>query len=149
VRIGDGEEIHLRGPMLLRAYRDGVDPKDAEGWLPTGDAGSFDDERLSVHGRIGDVIITGGENVWPVAVERVLATHPEVVEVLVAGERDAEWGQRVIATVVPRDLAAPPSLDELRDHAKEWLPAYAAPKAVSFVDELPRTASGKTRRPTG
>jgi o-succinylbenzoate---CoA ligase len=149
VRIGADEEIAVRGPMLLRAYRTGVDPKDSDGWLSTGDAGSFDDGRLSVHGRIGDLIITGGENVWPVSVERVLASHAEVAEVLVAGEPDAEWGQRVIAIVVPRDPSAPPSLDDLREHTKQWLPAYAAPKALMFVRELPRAASGKVRRPTG
>ena len=70
--------------MVLRGYRDGTDPKDADGWLPTNDAGEWaDDGRLVVHGRRGDLIITGGENVWPTAVERVLATHPAVAEVAV------------------------------------------------------------------
>ena len=95
--------------MLLRAYRDGDDPKDDDGWLPTGDAGSFEDGRLSVHGRVGDLIITGGENVWPVAVERVLRTHPGVAEVLVVGRADPEWGQRVVAIVVPTDPSAAPA----------------------------------------
>ncbi|HEX7444024.1 MAG TPA: AMP-binding protein, partial [Acidimicrobiales bacterium] len=73
VQIVDGE-IQVRGPMVLRAYRDGTVPTDAEGWLPTNDAGEWDDEgRLVVHGRRGDLIITGGEKVWPTAVEQVLS----------------------------------------------------------------------------
>jgi o-succinylbenzoate---CoA ligase len=146
VRVVDGE-IHVRGPMLLRSYRDGHDPKDDDAWLPTGDAGSFADNRLTVHGRIGDLIISGGENVWPAAVERVLATHPGVAEVLVVGRPDPEWGQRVVAIVVARDAAALPSLDELRGHTKAALPAYAAPNDLELVDALPRSTSGKARRP--
>ena len=145
IRIVDGQ-IHVRGPMLLRTYRNGDDPKDDDGWLPTGDAGSFTDGRLTVHGRIGDLIITGGENVWPAAVERVLATHPAVAEVVVVGRPDPEWGQRVVAIVVPRDSTAPPTLDDLRAHVREVLPRYAAPRALELVDALPRTSSGKPLR---
>ena len=77
VRIDDDGEILLRGPMLLRAYRDGSMPLAAEGWLPTGDLGAFDDDgRLVVHGRSGELIITGGENVWPQRVEQVLLDAP-------------------------------------------------------------------------
>jgi len=146
IRIVDGE-IQVRGPMLLRAYRSGEDPKDADGWLPTGDAGSFEGGRLTVQGRLGDLIITGGENVWPVAVERALSTHPGVAEVLVVGRPDPEWGQQVVAVVVPRDPASPPTLAELRDHTKATLPAYAAPKQLDLVGTLPRTVGGKLRRP--
>src|SRR3546814_9739653 len=74
--------------MLLRSYRDGFDPKDGDGWLPTGDLGELVGGRLHVHGRRGDMIITGGENVWPTPVERVLATHPAVREVAVVGRPD-------------------------------------------------------------
>lgn len=145
VRV-DAGEIHLRGPMLLRAYRDGTDPKDADGWLATGDLGDLRDGVLQVHGRRGDLIITGGENVWPAAVERVLSEHPAVAEVAVVGRPDPEWGQRVVAVVVPTDATAPPSLDELRPWVKQTLPAYAAPTAVELVRHLPRTQSGKVRR---
>lgn len=147
VRVADDGEIHLRGPMLLRAYRDGTDPKDGDGWLPTGDLGELGpDGHLHVHGRRGDLIITGGENVWPTAVERALVTHPAVAEVAVVGRPDPEWGQRVVAVVVPRDPTAPPTLAELRDHAKATLPAFAAPTVLELVSALPRTASGKVRR---
>ncbi len=143
----DGE-IHVRGPMLLRTYRSGGDPKDGDGWYATGDVGVLEDGRLTVHGRRGDLIITGGENVWPAAVERALATHPAVAEVVVGGRPDPEWGQRVVAVVVPADPGEPPTLEALRAHAKEALPAVAAPRELELVEDLPRTASGKARRPT-
>jgi o-succinylbenzoate---CoA ligase len=141
---GDGQ-IRLRGPILLRAYRDGTSPLDAGGWLATGDAGHLDDGgRLHVDGRLSDLIITGGENVWPAAVERVLLTHPAVAECAVAGRPDPEWGERVVAWVIADD---PPSLDELRDHVKQVLPPWCAPRELVVVDDLPRTASGKVRAP--
>ncbi len=145
VRVEDGELL-LRGPMLLRCYRDGTDPRRADGWFPTGDLGEVVDGRIRVHGRRGDLIITGGENVWPAAVERALAGAPGVAEVAVVGRPDPEWGQRVVAVVVPADPTDPPSLDALRGHVKAALPAYAAPTVVELVDQLPRTASGKVRR---
>ena len=119
VTLGDGSfgsrgEILVRGPMLVRAYRDGHDPKLAGGWLPTGDGGSIDrDGRLVVHGRMSEVIVTGAEKVWPVVVEHVLAGHPEVAEVAVWKRPDPEWGERVVAWVVPVDPFAPPAGDEL------------------------------------
>jgi len=139
-------EIAVRGPMLLRCYRDGTDPKDADGWFHTGDAGSMDGGRLRVAGRLDDVIITGGENVWPDTVEAVLGTLPSVGEVAVVGRDDDEWGQRVVAVVVPADPAAPPTLDELRSTVKEQLGAWAAPRELELAEALPRTALGKIRR---
>src|SRR5262249_6897567 len=91
----DGE-ILLRCPMMLRAYRDGTSPVDANGWLHTNDLGRWlDDGRLHVDGRRGDLIITGGENVWPTVVESAISDHPLVAEVAVAGEPDEEWGERI------------------------------------------------------
>jgi o-succinylbenzoate---CoA ligase len=147
VRVVDGQ-VEVRGPMLLRCYRDGTDPKDAEGWFRTGDAGAWDPaaRRLRVFGRVGDMIVTGGENVWPVAVERALAAHPQVREVAVVGRPDPEWGQRVVAVVVPTDPAEPPTLAALRDAAKAELPAYAAPRDLVLAEALPRTALGKVAR---
>lgn len=145
VRIVDGE-IHVRGPMLLRCYRDGTDPKDAQGWLPTNDLGALSpDGLLSVAGRRGDLIITGGENVWPDVVERCLATHPMVADVAVRGEPDAEWGERVVAYVVPA-TGEHPHLEQLRAHVRESLPAFCAPRDVVLVSLIPRTTLGKVRR---
>ena len=145
VRVVDGE-IHLRGPMLLRCYRDGSDPFLDQGWFPTGDLGRLtEDGRLVVDGRRGDLIITGGENVWPDPVERILARHPMVAEVGVAGLPDPEWGQVVTAFVVPAGDTAP-GLDELREAVRSELPAYCAPRSVVIVSELPRTTLGKLKR---
>jgi O-succinylbenzoic acid--CoA ligase len=143
VRSVDGE-LHVRGPMLLRTYRDGIDPKDGDGWLPTGDAGEVVDGRVVVHGRIGDVIVTGGEKVWPDPVEAVLRDLRGIADVAVAGAPDPEWGHRVVAYVVPD--GEPPSLDALRDAVKAVLPVWCAPKQVVLVDAVPRTALGKVQR---
>jgi O-succinylbenzoic acid--CoA ligase len=140
--------IAVRGPMLLRCYRDGHDPKDGYGWFDTGDIGSIDDTTGHVHvaGRAGELIITGGENVWPDAVEAVLRADASVADVAVVGRADREWGQRVVAIVVPADVGAPPTLDALRAVVKEQLGSWAAPRELEFVDAIPRTAIGKIRR---
>ena len=143
LRIAAGE-VHVRGDMLFRCYRDGTSPL-VDGWFATGDAGHLSaDSELVVEGRIDELIITGGENVWPQAVESVLAAHPAVRDVAVAGRPDAEWGEAVVAYVVAGD--DPPSLDELRDHVKASLPAYNAPRLLVLVDEVPRTGLGKIVR---
>ena len=147
VRIEADGEILLRGPMLLRGYRDGTSPLDADGWLHTGDLGRWlDDGRLHVDGRRGDLIITGGENVWPDAVEAVLQHVPGVAEVAVAGLPDPEWGQRVVAWVVPNDRSEPPALEALRTAVRDSLPAFCAPKELVLAESLPRTALGKVQR---
>ncbi len=139
-------EIHVRGPMLLRAYRDGTQPLAADGWFSTGDLGRWlSDGRVHVEGRRGDLIITGGENVWPEAAERALASHPGVAEVMVRGVRDDEWGQVVEAVIVPTPGAVPTLID-LRDHVKESHPAFIAPRRLALVAVLPRTSLGKPRR---
>ena len=141
------DEVQLRCPMLLRCYRDGTDPRTADGWFATGDAGNVaDDGRLSVFGRVDDMITSGAEKVWPVAVERILSQLASVAEVAVVGRLDPEWGQAVTAVVVPADPASPPSVDELRDAAKSQLPAYCAPRAIELVEALPKTPLGKTQR---
>jgi O-succinylbenzoic acid--CoA ligase len=141
------QEIRLRGPMLLRAYRDGSAALDRAGWFATGDAGQLAaDGRLSVEGRLRDLIITGGENVWPAPVEAALRLHPAVAEVAVAGRSDPEWGQRVVAWVVPTDPSSPPALADLRAVVAERVAPYAAPRQLVMVDRLPTTAIGKVRR---
>jgi len=147
VRTVEGE-VHVRGPMLLRAYRDGTDPKDGDGWLATGDGGVWDPVagRLRVSGRLADVIVTGGEKVWPAAVERLLAADPAVAEVAVFGRDDPTWGQRVVARVVPSDPAAPPTLDHLRTVVRTTLPVWAAPHELELARSLPHTALGKIQR---
>ena len=140
--------IELRSPTMLRCYRDGADPFDAQGWFRTGDLGSIDPRTglLTVHGRSDDLIISGGEKVWPGPVEDVLSSDPRVREVAIVGRPDPEWGQRVVAVVVPEDVSNPPRLDGLRWLVRERLPAASAPKELELVDSLPRTALGKIRR---
>ena len=152
LRIGDGSlgaegEVLVGGPMLLRTYRDGSLPFLEGGWLPTGDAGTLDPEGvLSVFGRMAEVVVTGAEKVWPVSVENVIARHPGIAEVGVWKRPDIEWGERVVAWVVPVDPASVPSLDELRSTVSEQLAPWAAPKELVVVKALPRTPSGKVRR---
>ena len=148
VRIDGDGGISLSGPTLLRCYRDGTDPRGADGWYRTGDIGEVDTHTglLTVQGRADDMIITGGENVWPDAVERLLVDVPGVAEVAVVGRPDPEWGQVVTAVVVPSDPGAPPALDALRAAVKDHLPAWCAPRAVELATALPRTAIGKVRR---
>ena len=98
-------------------------------------------------GRLDDLINTGGEKVWPAEVEAALQDAPGVTEVAIAGRPDPEWGQRVVAYVVPADPTAPPSLEALRDHVARSLPRHMAPRELVLVAEgLPRTASGKVHR---
>lgn len=149
VRIGRDGAVLLRAPTLLRCYRDGTDPRDPDGWLDTGDAGWIDgDGLLHVDGRRGEVIVTGGEKVWPDPVERVLRGVPGVADVAVVGRPDPEWGQAVTAVVVPVQPSSPPTLDALRAAVKEApdLVPWAAPKALELRTALPRTALGKVRR---
>ena len=143
--------IQLRGPTLMLGYRfDGEGTAAAfteDGWLRTFDAGLLDPEgRLRVLGRLDDLIKTGGERVWPDEVEHALRDHAKVADAAVAGRLDPEWGQRVVAYVVPADPASPPTLQELRDHVSITLPRHKAPRELVLVPELPRTASGKVRR---
>jgi O-succinylbenzoic acid--CoA ligase len=150
--IGDGVrgaegEVLVRGPMLLRAYRDGTDPRTDDGWFPTGDAGQFgEDGALVVLGRMAEVIVTGAEKVWPATVEDVVASHPAVAEVAVWKRPDPVWGERVVAWVVPVAGAGPPRLDELRELVADRVARWAAPRELVVVDELPRTPGGKVTR---
>ena len=113
-------------------------------WFVTGDLGHLDASgRLVVRGRADDVINTGGFKVVPGEVEEALRTCPGVSDVAVVGQPDPEWGERVIAVVVPADPADPPGLDLLRLHVQRRLPRYAAPSRVVLVDAVPLLPSGK------
>jgi o-succinylbenzoate---CoA ligase len=148
--IAGGGEITLRGPMVLRRYR--RDPSATHsalrgGWLHTADLGRIrPDGRLQVLGRRDDLVITGGVSVHPAEVEAVLARHPGVADVAVGPAPDPEWGQRLVAYVVPLDRLLPPTLAGLRAFARERLAAAKAPRELVLMDTLPRTASGKILR---
>jgi O-succinylbenzoic acid--CoA ligase len=139
LRIQDGE-ILVQGPTVAPGC------SDEEGWLHTGDLGRIDEDGfLYVEDRLGDVIVTGGENVIPAEVEEVLLRHPEVADAAAVGRADAEWQEAVTAVVVLRDHAEV-SAEELRDHCADALAGYKVPKRIEFATELPRTASGKLIR---
>jgi O-succinylbenzoic acid--CoA ligase len=147
VRVTD-DGIELAGPTLALGYR--LDPAATaasfvDGWFRTRDAGSLDDGRLTVHGRLDDVVISGGVNVAPTAVEAALREHPDVADAVVFGRPDPEWGQRVVAAVVAA-AGATPSLEVLRPWVAERLGAPAAPRALRVVAAFPLLHTGKPDR---
>jgi O-succinylbenzoic acid--CoA ligase len=150
VRLGADGRVQVRGPVLMAGYRLRPD-LDAEvfadGWFITSDVGELDDAgRLIVTGRADDIVITGGENVAASQVAAVLAAHPDLAEVEVTGVADSEWGQRLVAVVVPRSTGVVPSLAALRDWCGGQLSAAARPRGLLVVDEIPKLGSGKPDR---
>jgi long-chain acyl-CoA synthetase len=140
-------EVWLRGPNVMAGYFDRPEETaaalTADGWLRTGDGGYLDDDGyLFLTDRIKDMIVSGGENVYPVEVEEALAHHPDVADVAVIGVPDERWGETVKAMVVVRPGSAP-TADDLVAFARERLAGYKLPRSIEFVDALPRTPSGK------
>jgi len=147
VRLGDGDEVQLKGGQVFSGYwHNEQATKDAftDGWLRTGDIGQIDDNgSLAIRGRIKELIISGGFNVYPREVEMVLEQHPAVAEAAVVGMPSEQWGEEVTAYVVKRGAADP---EELIAFARERLATYKCPRAVRFIDALPRNAMGKVDR---
>jgi fatty-acyl-CoA synthase len=140
-------EICVRGPNVTRGYwnnpqatRDAID---ADGWFRTGDVGYRDEDGFYyVCDRVKDMIITGGENVYPAEVESVLYEHPSIAEVAVIGAPDEKWGETVVAVAAlkpGREL----TLEELQAFAAERLARYKIPRALQLVTALPRNPTGK------
>jgi o-succinylbenzoate---CoA ligase len=151
VRADESGELLVRGPTLMRGYRFDSAATAAAfapgGWLRTGDGGSVAaDGTVRVSGRLADVIVSGGEKIWPAEVEAALAGHENVAAVVVSASPDREWGQRVVARVVPRRRSAPPTLEALRVYAGERIARHKLPRELLIVDHLDRTALGKIRR---
>ena len=146
---GEIGEVLVRGPQVMAGYyrnRSATARTIRDGWLHTGDLGFVDDESdLFLVQRRSDLIVTGGENVYPAEVEAVLRGHPAVAEACVVGVADGEWGQRVAAAVQLRPGGA---VEEaaLLAFCRERLAGYKVPRQVRFVEELPQTASGKIER---
>jgi len=139
-------EIVYRGPGTMAGYwRKEKETRDTirDGWLHTGDAGTMDrDGFIYIKDRIKDMIISGGENIYPAEVEAVLAGHPKVADVAVIGVPDDTWGETVKAIVIRRpgtDL----SPEELIEWSKDRLAGYKRPHSVDFIDVIPRNPSGK------
>jgi o-succinylbenzoate---CoA ligase len=139
LRIQDGE-ILVQGPTVAPGWAD------ADGWLHTGDLGHIDEEGfLYVDDRIDDMIVSGGENVVPAEVEKVLLRHPEVADAAVVGREDPEWQQAVTAIVVLVE-GSRTTPDQLRHHCAESLAGFKVPKRIELAAALPRTPSGKLMR---
>ncbi|HEX2053196.1 MAG TPA: AMP-binding protein [Actinomycetota bacterium] len=146
----EGEQILVRGPILMDGYRlrpDLTSEALRDGWLHTADRGRMDAEgRLEVLGRLDDVIVTGGEKVSAAEVEDLLQSHPAVADAAVGPLPDPEWGQAVAAMIVPAAGATPP-VDDLKAFVADHIARFKAPKRVFLVSSIPRTVSGKVRRP--
>ncbi len=143
-----GVELRLLedGEILVRGSIVAPGALATDGWLHTGDLGSFDDDaRLLITGRKADTIVSGGENVAPAEVEAVLLEHPSVADAAVFARPDAEWGEAVIAAVVPRDGESVDA-SALKAHCAARLAAFKVPKSFEARAELPRTPSGKLLR---
>ena len=143
---GETGEIVARGPQLMRGYwrrPEATAETLRDGWLHTGDVGMLDAHGfLYIQDRLKDVIITGGLNVYPQMVERVLLQHPSVLEAAVIGVPDERWGESVRAIVVPR-VGVAPTEPELIGFCRDRLGGYQCPRGVTFLEALPRTANGK------
>jgi len=145
--VGVVGELLVRSPYNMPGYFGKPDETsrtiDENGWLHTGDAGYLDDEGyLFLHDRIKDMIVSGGENVYPAEVENVLAGHPAVADVAVIGVPDERWGEAVKALVVAT-AGAEPDEAKLIAFCRSRLAGYKCPKSVDVVETLPRTPSGK------
>lgn len=147
---GQAGEIWARTPTLMAGYwnlSDATAEAIVDGWYRTGDGGRLDAEGyLYMTDRIRDMIISGGENIYPAEVEAVLRRHPAVQDVAVIGVPDARWGERVIAVVEASGVAGSDTADQLIAFTQEHLARYKCPKTVHFVSTLPRTPMGKIKR---
>lgn len=148
--LGETGEICARGCGVMKGYFDNpgatAQALDAEGWLHTGDLGSMDAHGYCrVEGRLKDMIIRGGENIYPREIEDVLFTHPSVANVSVVGIPDTEWGEQVAAFVQPRPGCAPEE-DDLAGFCRARLASFKVPRLWRVVDQFPQTASGKIQK---
>ena len=141
--VRDDGRIWISGPVLFSGYLHGPGAP-GDGWFRTGDLGALDAAgRLRVRGRADDVINTGGHKVVPGEVAAALQACPGVRDAAVVGQPDPEWGERVVAAVVPADPGDPPAVEMLRSHVRERLPRYAIPSRVVMIDAVPMLPSGK------
>lgn len=151
VRPGVVGELCTQGYLVMNGYFDKAEATaaaiDRDGWLHTGDLATMDERGyFKITGRLKDMVIRGGENLFPAEIEAVLYEHPEVTEVAVIGVPDPKMGEELAAFV--RVVGEPPSVEALRAHVRERLAAPKTPRYWIFVDELPLTGSGKIKKYT-
>jgi acyl-CoA synthetase (AMP-forming)/AMP-acid ligase II len=139
-------EVVVRGPQVMKGYwnmPEATAEAIRDGWMHTGDAGTLDDEGyLYIKDRIKDMIVSGGENVYPKTVETVLFTHPVIADAAVIGVPDERWGETVKAVVVLVDGESVSEADVI-DYCRDQMGGFECPRSVDFVEVLPRNAGGK------
>ncbi|MGP3911332.1 AMP-binding protein [Nonomuraea sp. 10N515B] len=150
LKPGEVGELVVRGPNVTPGYWENPEATaaafDEEGWFHSGDIGYFDEDGcMYIVDRLKDMIISGGENVYPAEVERVLATMPGVVDVAVVGAPDEQWGETVVAVVSPAE-GVTLTLDDVREYASAHLARYKLPRLLKVVRNVPRNASGKLEK---
>ena len=151
VPVGESGEIWMRGPGLTPGYwkkpEESAKAFTADGWLKSGDIGRRDaDGCYYVAGRIKEMYISGGENVYPAEVENVLARHPSILETAIIGAADEKWGEVGHAFIMLRPDAAPVTAADVIQFCRANVAGFKAPRHVTFVEEFPRTAAGKIRK---
>jgi fatty-acyl-CoA synthase len=151
VAPGTVGELCARGYLVMRGYHDAremtAEAIDAEGWYHTGDLASMDEDGyLRIEGRVKDMIIRGGENIYPREIEDVLFVHPAVAQAAVVGVPDERWGEVVVAYVRTAPGHEQPTPEELRAHCRDDLAPFKTPLHWVFVDEFPLTPSGKIQK---
>ena len=142
--VGGVGEILLKGDIIMKGYWNKPEANEesiVDGWFYTGDAGYFDDEGfLYIHDRVKDMIVSGGENVYPAEVENILMAYENISDAAVIGIPDDKWGEAVKGiVVVDKDL----SEDEIIEFARTRIAGYKCPKSIDFIKELPRNPGGK------
>ncbi|MCV7336204.1 acyl-CoA ligase FadD12 [Mycolicibacterium senegalense] len=144
VPTGEVGTIYVRNSTQFDGYTSGSTKDFHEGFMSSGDVGYLDEAgRLFVVGRDDEMIVSGGENVYPIEVEKVIAGHPDVAEAAVLGVEDTQYGQRLAAFVV---LAGTITADGLKAYVRENLANYKVPREITVLDELPRNSTGKIDR---
>ncbi|WP_157868787.1 AMP-binding protein, partial [Mycolicibacterium chubuense] len=146
VPTGQTGAIYVRNKTQFDGYTSGATKDFHDGFMSSGDVGYLDgDGRLFVVGRDDEMIVSGGENVYPIEVEKTLTAHPDVAEAAVLGADDEKFGQRLVAFVVltPGATATP---DSLKQHVRDNLANYKVPRQITILDELPRSITGKISR---
>jgi fatty-acyl-CoA synthase len=119
----------------------------ADGWLRSGDLGTMDERGyLRITGRIKDMIIRGGENIYPREIERLLLEHPRIADAAIIGVPDKYWGEQVCAVIIPKAPGEVPDPAALHGFCREQLAAYKTPRLWCFVDAFPRTETGKPQK---
>ncbi len=151
VERGSPGEVCIRGYSVMLGYWEMPEKTaqviDAARWMHTGDQGVLDDDGyLRITGRIKDMIVRGGENVYPAEIEQYLHTHPDIADAQVVGVPDDRYGEELVAWIRPAEHAGALTADEVREFCRGQLAAFKVPRYVLFTDEYPMTASGKVRK---